>query len=133
MGGELKGPTAVGSVRGSERKVELRTLNEQPDHQFGKNFKSADQLFLDSVRKDAVADDGLRQAAMDNSIKRFKYVFSKALHESFVDRMEQNEDIFNRFMADQKFQPTVEETLVWQAHGQIRNQASAVTSSVAEQ
>jgi len=122
VGGELKGPTSVGTGRGGDQEVELSTLIEQLNDRFGTDFKPADQLFLDSVREDAVADEGLRQAAMANSIDNFKYVFSKALEGLFIDRMEQNEDIFNRFMADQNFQQIVEGTLRQQVYERIRGE-----------
>ena len=120
VGGDLKGPTAVGTGRGGDKEVELSTLIEQLNERFGTDFKPADQLFLDSVREDAIADEGLRQAALANSIDNFKYVFSKALEGLFIDRMEQNEEIFNRFMSDQDFQKVVEETLREEVYEQIR-------------
>jgi len=122
VGGELKGPTAVGTGRAHDQEVELSTLIQLLNERFGTDFKPADQLFLDSVREDAVANEDLRQAAMANSIENFKYVFSKALEGLFIDRMEQNEDIFNRFMSDQSFQHVVEETLRNQVYNQIRDE-----------
>jgi type I restriction enzyme R subunit len=64
-------------------------LNER----FGTDFKPADQLFFDSIKEDALADSGLRQAAMANTMENFGYVFLKALEGLFIDRMEQNEEI----------------------------------------
>ena len=74
-------------------------------------FKPADQLFLDSVKEEALADESIRQAALANSLENFKYVFGKALEGLFIERMEQNEDIFARFMADKEFRSLVEETM----------------------
>jgi type I restriction enzyme, R subunit len=129
---ELKGPTAVGTGRGGDLEVELSTLIEQLNERFGTDFKPADQLFLDSVREDAIADEDLRQAAMANSIDNFKYVFSKALEGLFIDRMEQNEEIFNRFMADHSFQQAVEETLRHEVYGRIHEEQATDSSPTAE-
>lgn len=119
-GGELKGPTAVGTGMVGDEEVELSELIDILNERFGTDFKPADQLFLDSVREDAVANEALRQAASANSIENFKYVFSKALEGLFIDRMEQNEEIFARFMNEPNFQRLVEEHLRRQVYEQIR-------------
>jgi len=119
-GGELKGPTAVGTGMSGDEEVELSELIDILNERFGTEFKPADQLFLDSVREDAVANEALRQAASANSIENFKYVFGKALEGLFIDRMEQNEEIFARFMNEPNFQRLVEEHLRRQVYEQIR-------------
>jgi len=129
VGGQLKGPTAVGTSRGKDEEIELSRLIDLLNERFGTDFRPADQLFLDSVREDAVANEDLRQAAMANTIDNFSYVFRRALEGLFIDRMEQNEDIFNRFMNDGRFQQVVEETLRRQVYDQIREQAAAVPAA----
>lgn len=121
----MDGPTAVGTGAVHDDEVELSTLIEILNERFGTDFKPGDQLFLESVLEDAVADVDLRQAALANTIDNFKYVFSKALEGLFIDRMEQNEDIFNRFMGDQQFQQIVEEKLRRQTYDQIREEEAA--------
>ncbi|OHB83432.1 MAG: hypothetical protein A2V98_16540 [Planctomycetes bacterium RBG_16_64_12] len=74
------------------------------------------------MREQAVADEMLRQAAAANTIENFKFVFAKALEDIFIDRMEQNEAIFARFMNDQEFQKLVEKHLRKQVYEQIRGQ-----------
>lgn len=120
VGGELKGPTAVGTGMAGDEEVELSQLIDILNERFGTDFKPADQLFLDSVREDAVASEALRQAASANSIENFKYVFGKALEGLFIDRMEQNEEIFARFINEPNFQRLVEEHLRKQVYEQIR-------------
>ncbi|MGF1635237.1 MAG: type I restriction endonuclease subunit R, partial [Phycisphaerae bacterium] len=121
MAGELKGPTAVGTGRAKEEEVELSQLIDTLNDRFGTDFRPADQLFLDSVREDAVADPELQQAAEANTSDNFGYVFRRALEGLFIDRMEQNEDIFNRFMADADFRNVVEQTLREQVYEQLRS------------
>jgi len=129
VGGQLKGPTAVGTGRGHDEEVELSRLIDILNERFGTDFKPADQLFLDSVREDALSNADLREAAAANTIENFKYVFSKALEGLFIDRMEQNEDIFNRFMSDKQFQHLVEETMRHQVYDQIKQEQSADASA----
>ncbi|HYD00294.1 MAG TPA: hypothetical protein VEB22_03640, partial [Phycisphaerales bacterium] len=125
-GGELPGPKSVGTGRAGDESMELSTLIQILNERFGTDFKPADQLFLDSVRQQAVQDEGLRQAAMANTIDNFKFVFGKALEGYFIDRMEGNEDIFNRFMADKEFQKIVEERLRTDVYTQLRKSTDTV-------
>lgn len=118
-GGEVKGPTALGTGLPHDEEIELSRLIDLLNDRFGTDFKPADQLFLDSVREDALADESLRQAALANTMENFKYVFSKALEGLFIDRMEQNEEIFARFMGDKDFQHLVEEHLRRQVYERV--------------
>ncbi|MFT3786220.1 MAG: hypothetical protein QM770_08645 [Tepidisphaeraceae bacterium] len=118
--GELKGPTAVGTGRTKDEEVELSQLIDVLNERFGTDFKPADQLFLDSVKEEALADPELKQAAEANTPANFGYVFKRALEGLFIDRMEQNEDLFNRFMSDPDFRKVVEETLGQQVYERIR-------------
>jgi type I restriction enzyme R subunit len=119
VGDEVKGPTALGTGLPHDEEIELSRLIDLLNERFGTDFKPADQLFLDSVREDALADESLRQAALANSLDNFKYVFSKALEGLFIERMEQNEEIFSRFMGDKDFQHVVEEYLRRQVYERV--------------
>ena len=71
-GGELKGPTAVGTGRFHDEQIELSRLIDILNDRFGTDFAPADQLFFDQIREEAVADDTLRQAANANTIENPK-------------------------------------------------------------
>ncbi len=66
----------------------------------------------------------LRQAARANTIENFRFVFDKALETLFIDRMEQNEELFAKYMNDKDFQKIVAETLLRQVYTEIREEAS---------
>lgn len=82
-------------------------------------------MFFSQIREEAVADEKLREAAAANSIDNFRYVFEKALEGLFIDRMEQNEDLFARYMNDPAFQKAVAEHLLRQVYTQIRDEPAA--------
>jgi type I restriction enzyme R subunit len=124
-GGQLKGPTAGGTGASHEEQVELSQLIDIVNDRFGTNFKPADQLFFDQIREEAVANEEVRQAAGVNTLENFRYVFGRALEDIFIDRMEQNEDIFARFMNDQEFQRLVERHLRREVYDQIRADLAA--------
>ena len=109
--------------REAEDEVKLSTLIHILNERFGTDFKPADQLFLDSFREDAVADEERRQAARANTLDNFTYVFRRALEGLFINRMEQNEGIFNRFMNDTQFQQVLEATLKQQVYDRIREES----------
>ncbi len=70
-------------------------------------------------------DEGLQQAAKANTLDNFAYVFDKALEGFLIDRMEQNQDIFAKFMNDAEFKSTVAAYLRQQVYQQIRGGARA--------
>jgi len=123
-GGEVKGPTDVGTGKDHEDLIELSELIEIINERFGTEFKPADQLFFDSIREDAAADTKLQQAAMANNMENFSFVFLKALEGIFIDRMEQNEEMTAKFMNDKKFKDVVGKHLLKQVYEQIREEGS---------
>ena len=121
---EIPGPTSVGTGAGHEEKIELSELIDILNVRFGTEFKPGDQLFLDSIREDAVTDISLRQAALANTMENFSYVFLKALEGLFIDRMDQNEEITAKFMNEKDFQKVVGQHLLEQVYKQIREEES---------
>jgi type I restriction enzyme, R subunit len=116
----LHGPTEVGSGLVREQPVPLSRLIDVINERFGTEFTEADQLFFDQIVEAAVADEGLREAAQANPEDKFALVFERVLESLFVDRMEQNEDIFARFMNDTGFQQLVAGWLVSEVYKKLR-------------
>lgn len=131
-GGEVSGPTEVGTGVSHEETIELSQLIDILNERFGTDFKPADQLFLDSIREDAVSDTTLRQAALANTMENFGYVFLKALEGLFIDRMEQNEEITAKFMNEKEFQDVVGQNLLKQVYEQIRTEPTAESSNTSD-
>lgn len=128
--GEVSGPTDVGTGVIHDEKIELSQLIDILNERFVTEFKPADQLFLDSIREDAIADSTLRETAIANTTENFGYVFLKALEGLFIDRMEQNEEITAKFFNEREFQEVVGQSLLKQVYEQIhtenRHQGSAL-------
>ena len=122
-GGTVYGPTEVGTGADDKEKIELSRLIDIINEHFGTQFTPRDELFFDQVREDAIADEGLKQAAKANTLDNFAYVFDKALEGFFIDRMDQNQDIFAKFMNDADFKSTVAAYLRSQVYQQIRGGA----------
>lgn len=77
----------------------LSRLIDIVNERFGTDFNQADQLFFDQIVEAAMADETLiKQAAEVNPEDKFELVFRNVLELFFVERMDQNEEIFVRFM-----------------------------------
>jgi hypothetical protein len=92
----LKGPTEVGTGLYDDKTVGLSQLIDKMNERFGTDFKPADQLFFDQVTEAAVENETLKTAAKVNSLENFRHVFERMLEGLFIDRMEGNEEIFDR-------------------------------------
>ena len=124
QGGEarlLDGPTEVGSGLVRPQPVPLSQLIDIVNERFGTDFNQADQLFFDQIVEAAMTDDGLRQAAAVNPGDKFELVFKGLLENLFVERMDQNEEIFVRFMNDASFQKLVTAWMASEAYRRLRS------------
>ena len=121
----VSGPTAVGTGKSKDTQVELSKLIDTLNERFGTDFTQADELFFLQLREEALADEGLRKAAEANTLENFRYVFVKALEGLFIDRMEQNEELFAKYMNDGDFKKLVSEHLLKQVYQQIREEGTA--------
>lgn len=119
-GQPLDGPKEVGSGLVREEAVPLSQLIDLVNERFGTDFNQADQLFFDQIVEVAVTDDGLRQAAAVNPEDKFELVFRNLLERLFVERMDQNEEIFVRYMNDAPFRDVVSAWMASEAYRRLR-------------
>lgn len=116
----LDGPAEVGSGLVAREPVPLSRLIDLVNERFGTDFNQADQLFFDQIVAAAVTDEGLKQAAIVNPGDKFELVFKNLLETLFVERIDQNEDIFVRFMNDVPFQKTITAWMAAEAYRRLR-------------
>jgi type I restriction enzyme R subunit len=117
----LDGPAEVGTGVLREQPVPLSQLIDVVNERFGTDFNQADQLFFDQIVEAALGDDNLRKAAAVNSADKFELLFKNVLEQLFTDRMDQNEDIFVRFMNDARFQKVVTGWMADEAYRRLRS------------
>jgi type I restriction enzyme, R subunit len=120
----VPGPSAVGTGMVREKLVPLSSLIQVLNERFGTDFRPADELFLVQIREDAAANQQLVQAANANPIENFKFVFDREIEGLFIDRMDQNEDMFARFMNNTEFKQVITRLLMTQVYDQIRAAAA---------
>jgi type I restriction enzyme R subunit len=126
----LDGPSEVGSGVLHEDAVPLSRLIDVVNDRFGTDFNQADQLFFDQIVEAAVSDAALKQAAAVNPGDKFELVFKNLLEALFVERMDQNEEIFARFMNDKSFQKVVTGWLSSEAYRKLRLISSVESNHV---
>lgn len=116
----LDGPREVGSGARHDEDVPLSRLIDVINERFGTDFTDVDQLFFDQIIEAAIADGSLQEAAAVNPEGKFALLFSGLLETLFIERMEQNEDIFARFMNERDFQGLVSDWISRQVYGRLR-------------
>jgi type I restriction enzyme R subunit len=127
---KLDGPSEVGSGALHEQPVPLSQLIDVVNERFGTDFNQADQLFFDQIVEAALGDESLRRAAAVNPGEKFELLFKNVLESLFVDRMDQNEEIFVRYMNDGPFQKVVTTWMADEAYRRLRG--SSVPESAQE-
>lgn len=118
----LKGPTDVGTSGVKEEAVPLSSLVEKLNERFGTDFTEADQLFFDQITASAEENEKIVEAARANNLPNFSAFLERMLDELFIDRMENNEDIFSRVMTDKEFRSAAHEHLAEEIFKRVREE-----------
>jgi type I restriction enzyme, R subunit len=120
----LKGPSDVGTGQ-EDQQIKLSELIDILNERFGTSFTQADQLFFDQIQEEAIGSDALQKAAATNSKEDFRYVFEKTFEGLVIDRMEGNEDIFGKLMADGEFRKLAVEHMLHKVYGALHQPKDA--------
>ena len=121
----LKGPTDVGTGVVRDEEVALSSLIDRLNQRFGTDFTEADQLFFDQIRASAENDESIAEVARANTFANFASFLDRNLDDLFIARMEGNEDIFERVMADTEFRSAAHEHLAREIFRRIRDARAA--------
>ena len=90
---------------------------------FGTQFTLADQLFFDQVEEQALQKADLCEAARANTEEDFGLVWEQALDGLFIDRMEGNDEVFRKVMADELKRALVSSILRARVYARARREA----------
>ncbi|WP_175609528.1 type I restriction endonuclease subunit R [Shewanella sp. UCD-KL21] len=96
---DLGGPSDVGTGTSAEE-VPLSELVRALNERFGTDFTEADRLFFEQIEEEAFESEELKEAASANSFNDFSSILSKMFEDILIDRMDDNEEIFQRLMGD---------------------------------
>jgi type I restriction enzyme R subunit len=102
----------------------LSTIVEKINEKLGTDFTEGDQLFLEQLKEDALEDDHLRQSAQVNSKENFALEFDDTLTDMFIDRMDQNQELFQKFMDNEEVQEAITQHLRQQVYQKSQTASS---------
>jgi len=102
-------PTKEAGIRRpkDEEKAPLSEIIQTLNERFGTDFKEADRLFFEQIVEDCVRDEDLGTQARANTYENFKYPFEDTYKDKVIDRMDQNQEMFNKLMEEGDFSTLV--------------------------
>lgn len=111
-GATVKPVSEAGTKKEKEEFAKLSEIIKVLNDRFGTDFTEADKLFFDQIEEEMVLDDKLGVQAKSNTMDNFKYGFEDVFISKLVERMDQNQDIFNKIMEDKTFAGVVKDYLL---------------------
>jgi len=110
--GELSGTTEAGLKRAKDEEALLSEIINVLNDRFGTEFEEADKLFFDQIEAELMEDETLQTQAKVNKIDTFKYAFEDLFITKLIDRMDQNQEIFEKILEDKVFGNLVKELMM---------------------
>ena len=103
--------TEAGIKRDKEEKEKLSNIIKLLNDKFGTDFTDADKIFFEQIEQALFENEDLKLRAQNNPIENFKYAFEEAFVQTLIDRMKDNEEIFDKIMVDNEFKSDVKDWL----------------------
>ena len=110
QGGHDLGPTTeAGISRQKDEKDKLSNIITLLNDKFGTEFTESDRLYFEQIEQALFENKELKMRAQNNPIENFKYAFEEVFVQTLIDRMSDNEEIFDKIMEDSDFKTDVKE------------------------
>jgi len=120
--GELDGLTEAGIKRAKEEKALLSEIIDVLNERFGTEFEEADRLFFEQIEAELIDDAKLQAQAKANKIDTFKYAFEDMFLNKLIERMDQNQDIFDKIIENKSFGNLVKELMLKKVYSKINEE-----------
>lgn len=118
----LRATTEAGIRRTDEdEKERLSNIIVVLNDKFGTDFNEADKLFFDQLEEELFLDEKLREWAIANPADAFKFPFNEVFINKLIDRMDSNQEIFQRIMSDTDFKSQVSDWLMQKIYERFRS------------
>ncbi len=117
--GKLDGLSEAGIKRAKEEKAPLSEIIEVLNERFATDFEDADRLFFEQIESELIQDKTLQTQAKANQIDTFKYAFEDRFIDKLIERMEQNQEIFDKIVEDNAFGSLVKELMLNKVYEKI--------------
>ncbi len=103
--------TEAGISRPKEEKDKLSKIINVLNDKYGTEFTDADRLYFEQIEQALLENDDLKSRAQNNPIENFKYAFEEVFIQTLIDRMKDNEEIFDKIMENNDFKTDVKDWL----------------------
>ncbi len=117
--GELDGLSEAGLKREKEEKAALSEIIDVLNDRFGTEFEEADRLFFEQIEAELIESKKLQTQAKVNKIDTFKYAFEEMFIDKLIERMDQNQDIFEKILENQSFGGLVKELMMKNVYARL--------------
>lgn len=107
----LNATTEAGISRDKEEKDRLSNIIKVLNDKFGTDFTDADKLYFEQIEQALYENEDLKKRALNNPIDNFKYAFEEVFIQTLIDRMTDNQEIFEKIMENSDFKSDVKEWL----------------------
>ena len=121
--GDLDGLSEAGIKRAKEEKATLSEIIDVLNERFGTEFEEADRLFFEQIEAELMNDETLQTQAKVNKLDTFKYAFEEMFIDKLIDRMDQNQEIFEKILEDQSFGGLVKELMMKKVYARLNENA----------
>lgn len=120
--GEIDGLSEAGLIRAKDEKATLSEIIDILNERFRTEFEEADRLFFEQIEAELIQDDKLKTQAKVNKIDTFKFAFEDIFLNKLIERMEQNQDIFDKIIENKAFGSLVKELMMKKVYEKINEE-----------
>ena len=117
--GALDGLSEAGIKRAKEEKATLSEIIDVLNDRFGTEFEEADRLFFEQIEAELIKDKKLQTQAKVNKMDTFKYAFEEMFIDKLIERMDQNQEIFEKILENQSFGGLVKELMMKKVYAKL--------------
>jgi type I restriction enzyme R subunit len=120
----------VGTKKAKGEDVALSEIIDVLNGRFGTEFNAADQLLFDQFIQEAKQDKEVVERANANPLDNFELAMKPKIEGLMIDRMDQNQEIVNRYLNDAAFQSAAFKAIVKQIYNEIRQSSTRPPPSI---
>ncbi|MBU1095522.1 MAG: DEAD/DEAH box helicase family protein [Bacteroidetes bacterium] len=108
---ELDPVTEAGIAREKEEKDKLSNIISLLNDKYNFDFTDQDRLYFEQIEQALFENDELKVRARNNPIENFKYAFDEVFIQTLIDRMDANQEIFDKIMVNSEFKDDIKNWL----------------------
>lgn len=114
--------TEAGISRPKDEKDKLSNIIKFLNEKYGTDFNDADRLFFEQIEEELYQDEDLKKRALNNPLDNFKYAFEEVFINKLIERMDSNQEIFDKIMENTEFKNDVKDWLTQKIYQRFNEQ-----------